>query len=93
MSVSVRVDRMSLEKEKQMSARFLKHNSDFYWILDHMDELVEDHPNMYIAVKDLTVKAADTTLERLEKRILDAGNNLDDYIIEFIQSGEIKYLF
>lgn len=93
MSASVRVDRLSPEKEKILSAHFQKHNGDFYWILDHMDELVETHANKYIAVKNLKVRAADTTLERLKKRIRDSGNDLDDYIVEFIQSGEIKYLF
>lgn len=93
MSVSVRVRRLPPETESKITQLFKNHREDFNWILDNMETLIDQYPNMYIAVKKLEVTDADKKINELERRIIQSGKSLSDHTIEFIHPGETKYLF
>ena len=93
MSVSIRVDRMSPEKEKKITALFREYSEDFYWMLDNIDRLKKEFPDKYIAVKDFKVRDSDKNFLKLIKRLKSQGKNIEDYVIEFVNTGETKYLF
>lgn len=84
---------MSPIKERKMTALFREYSGDFYWILNNIDTLTEKYPNKYIAVKNEQIIASDDSIKQLLTRFKKEGKNPDDYVIEFIQKGEIKYLF
>lgn len=93
MSVLFKVDRMSPENRAKITSRFNKYSEDLTWILGNMDWLKENFPNMYIAVENRSVMDSDDDFKRLKKRMQRAGKDLENYTIEFIQTGETKYLF
>jgi len=93
MTETIRVSRISPERERKLSALFVKYTPDFYWILDNLKKLTDKFPDTYIAVDDCDVKYSDKNLEKLISKIKKDGKNVEDYVIEFISSKEKKYLF
>ena len=93
MSVSIRVDRIPVEIEKKLTMRYLTYTRDFNWILENMESLIRDFPDTYIAVKEHEVKYWNKNVDKLISKIKDDGNDIDDYVIEFITTQELKFLF
>lgn len=58
---------------------------DFEWINKHYPELQKKYPNMYIAVKDGRVLAAD---KEYGKMYDEAVKKAEDFITDYIFSGE-----
>jgi len=63
------------------------------WINEHLDELRQKYPDMYIAVRKKKVVKSGKNLTQLREELRKEFGEIEDIAIEFISSKPLKLLF
>lgn len=79
--------------DKELLKKYRRLHEDFLWILNNKEELRSTHANKYIAVENKKVLFSDDTMNGIMAKIIEAGQQVDDFIIEYIEKNPTHYLF
>jgi len=79
-------------KDRKLLEGFRRFARDYDWILDNMDVLLREYPDKHIAVADEKVIFANDNIKELLENIKESGKDDDDFVIEYINSRNIKLL-
>lgn len=78
---------------KEFKREFHRLHADFRWVLDHMPELRSKYPNRYVAVKNKNVEYTGDTMEGIMEKIRQNNEQVDNFIIEYIEKQPVNLLF
>ena len=79
-------------QEKELIAKHNKLRLDYLWIFANSEALRAKYPNRYVAVKDKKVVYANEDAKRLLSTIVKAGENIDDFAVEYVRKQAACFL-
>ena len=80
-------------EDHMLSNKLNRYAKDFNWIQDNMRSLTAKYLKKYIAVKDQKVAYVADSMTEMVANILADGNDVSDYIIEYLQEEKQNFVF
>ena len=80
-------------RAQELSKKLQRYSQDYLWIQENYKNLAREHPNSYIAVKDKEVVFTAPTMEELVLQIEAAGEDVVEYIAEYVTTEETTFIF
>jgi hypothetical protein len=80
------------ELEKELAKKHNKLRLDYLWIFANGEMLRAKYPNKYVAVKDQKVLYANEDAKRLITTITMAGEDINDFAVEYVHKKSTCFL-
>jgi len=77
---------------RDLAMKFKRYTRDYNWVQDNRDRLKEKYNNKYIAVKNFKVHYTADTMPEMVRKILESGDEVGDFIIEFITDKPLSLI-
>lgn len=78
---------------KELLKSYRRLREDYLWIFSNEDKLRTTYPDNYIAVEDKSVKFSGGSLEVVIEKIKESGEQVEDFIIEYMGTRRVNLLF
>jgi len=79
--------------DKELLKSYRRLREDYLWIFSNASKLRTTYPDNYIAVENKSVKFSSESMKLLLTKIKESGEQVEDFIIEYMSTRRVNFLF